>query len=202
MIDHSPGAVVISNDGEGLTDLLREMTPNLRAVDRSALTLSSDDSKKLVTVLDSLVSHQFNTADGGVRAKIGSYQFPLRRTIYTALTLTVTFTGSVIAAVAEPIGGTVALVGTVLAAAQQAGDLINKLTPDEVVVYEALGSTLLEKRDAGVKQMRATVEDIEKVFDRRDLAPPDVAGTLQVLSQRNAIKVDIEARRPHYWIER
>jgi hypothetical protein len=94
------------------------------------------------------------------------------------------------------------LVGTVLAAVQQAGDLINKLTPDEVVVYEALASILKNKMDGGEKTPRATVPDVEKVFDQRNLAPPDVSETLKVLSQKSAIKVDIEAGKPQYWIER
>src|SRR5579859_5463300 len=125
MIVHSASVIIIPNDQDGLTDFLRQLVARGGAsADLAQLSLSPEESKSLAAALQPLVEHSFNVADGGVRAKIGSYQFPLRRTIYTALTLAVTFTGSVIAAISVPVGGGIALAGTVLAAVQRASDLI------------------------------------------------------------------------------
>jgi hypothetical protein len=202
LMDNMPSVVVIRNDRQGLTEFIRELVPQDKPAHRAAVSLSADDSGKVAAVLETLAQHKFNIADGGVRAKIGSYQFPLRRTLYTALTLTVTFTGSVVAALVEPVGGGIALAGTVMAAIQQAGDLINELTPDEVDVYEALGTAMVKKRAAGQEKPRALVADVEQVFDQRNQAPPDVADTLRVLSERKAIQVAIVSGRPQYWIQR
>jgi hypothetical protein len=154
--------------------------------------------KQMSDVLKSLTNLPLNQADGSVRARIGSYHFPLKRTIYTALTIAVTFAGSV---VAGGVGGFVVLGGVILGAAQQASDLFTKLSEDELVVYEALGSVLLQWRQASDPRKRATVADVDALFTQRNQASPDVAATLQALRDKDAVKSEVTQGQVHYWIE-
>jgi hypothetical protein len=160
-----------------------------------------DQVKQMSAVLKALTDHPLNQADGSVRSMIGSYHFPLKRTIYTALVIAVSFGGGVLAVIAEPVGGSVALGGAILAAAQQASDLFTKLSPDELVVYEALGSLLLQWRQANDPRSRATAADVDALFAQRNEASPDVAPTLQSLRDKNAVESEVMQGQVHYWIK-
>ena len=157
--------------------------------------------KQMSDVLKSLTNLPLNQADGSVRARIGSYQFPLKRTVYTALTIAVTFAGGVIAVMAESGSGSLVLGGAILGAAQQASDLFTKLSEDELVVYEALGSVLLQWRQANDPRKRATVADVDALFTQRNQASPDVTATLQALRDKGAVKSEVTQGQVHYWIE-
>lgn len=193
MIEHMRDVVSIEDNDADIRQLFNDLGKGA-AADAHQIEQMSD-------VLKSLTNLPINQADGSVKARIGSYHFPLKRTVYTALTIAVTFAGGVVAAMADPVGGGLVLGGAILGAAQQASELFTKLTEDELEVYEALGSVLLQWRKANDPRKRATVADVEALFTRRNQASPDVAATLQALRDKRAVKSEVTQGQVHYWIE-
>jgi hypothetical protein len=192
VIERKQDIILIENNNADIEDVFGDLVKS---------TLDAHQIKQMSEVLKSLADHPLNQADGSVRSMIGSYHFPLKRTVYTALTIAVTFAGSVVAVVAEPVSGSLVLGGVILGAAQQASDLFTKLSEDELEVYEALGSVLLQWRRANDPRTRATVGDVDALFAQRNQASPDVAATLQALRDKNAVESEVMQGQVHYWIK-
>lgn len=201
MVDRRQDLVIVTTERSDLSEVLTDILASAGRPTEIA-ELDETTAATLAKELKNLAAHPFNQADGQVRVLFkGGHHFPLRKTLYSALVLTVTLTGSVMVAVVEPMSGAVGIVGTVLGAIERANELISKLTPEEVVVYEALLEIMKQRRDAGERQPRVTAEDVKMLFKKRQEAAPDPANTLQVLRDKDVVKFELSKGQTQYWIE-
>jgi hypothetical protein len=196
MIDDRSETVVIHEDKVDYNELLTRM-----GVSTEQLDLSREQISEFTTVLRALATHPFNEADAEARELIGSHHFPLRRTLYSALIGTVAIGAAAVGAVFEPISGAAGIVAAVLGVTKDFSELIVKLTPEEIVVYEAIVH-LQRKKTANKEKSRVSAPEIDQLFDERNAAGPDVEPILACLSKKNAIHSEFVDGAQRYWVER
>jgi hypothetical protein len=195
MVEYKQDVVIVHDTAEDVRAFVRDLDERLKD-----LTLSDDQVTQITEVLRNLANHPFNQSDGEVRSLISRYQFPLRRSLYTAFGICLTFSGGLVALLGDPVtGGSLALAGTTVVAAQRAGDLLTKLTPDEIIIYQGLGAVLREKRTAGQEE-RATTAEVQAYFDKRREDVGDVAPVLSNLRVKGAIGSDVVSGQLQYKI--
>lgn len=197
MVERTQDLVLVNNEAEDLAEVMED----LGMPAKFAGGLDAEQSEQLASALGRLAEHTFNQAEGGVRALIGKVHFPLRKTLYSAFALSVSLTASVLAALVEPLTGGIAIVGTVITAAQQASELITRLAPAELVVYEALATVTKQCRQNGEKSPRVTPAEVQAVFDERDEIGPNITQTLNVLRDKQVIRFEQIGAETKYWVE-
>jgi hypothetical protein len=123
MVDRRQDVVIVKDEP---ADLHEVFYTDLKIP--TAHTLTGTQEKQFARILAELTSSDVNQAEGSIQALAGSHHFPLRKTLFNAFILTVSLTGSVIAVFLNPAVGSVAVIGTVLAAAERASTLIEQPT--------------------------------------------------------------------------
>lgn len=196
MVVRTQDQISIDDNPKDLSEVMGDFDARLKGID-----LDEDQAKQLAASLKQLSELPFNQADGGTRALIGKHAFPLRRTVFTAIVSAVALGAGVVGAVAAPVAGSVALASTVLLTVQRMSDLFVKLSPDEILVYEALTSALLAKKQAGVEKPQATEAEVTEVFKARKEAAPNVNAALLTLTQKGAVSAEVSGQNTVYRIK-
>jgi hypothetical protein len=196
MVERKQDLIIVADDPKDLSEVMTDFDPALKDV-----ALDQQQMQTLRNALNQLAEHPFNDPEGKTRALVGKHFFPLRRTIFTAVASAVALGAGVIGTVAAPAAGGVALVSTVLLTVQRMSDLFVKLSADEILVYEALQSALLAKKQAGTDKPQASEAEIKAVFKARQQAEPNVTAALQSLGQKNAIASDLDGQHLLYRIK-
>ena len=194
MVDRRQDVVIVKDEP---ADLREVFYTDLKIP--TAHTFTGTQEKQLAKILTELASSDVNQAEGSVQALAGLHHFPLRKTLFSAFILTVSLTGSVMAIIAAPPAGAVALIGTVLAAAERASSLITKLDPTELAVYNALATLTAEGNKNGSQGY--TAADVQGFFQKRGEDPPDVEGTLSLLREKKIVKSRAAERGIEHWVE-
>ena len=131
------------------------------------------------------------TGSGHTSVRIGSYYFQFKKSLYTAATLAA---GVIAFAVLGPatagIVTAVALAPHVVGALRGVNDVLVKLNPSEVAVYEAVAGVELEKRTRTLKEEGASVPELREWYQRRGASTPTrLEKTLEILvNQRRALR--------------
>lgn len=159
-------------------------------------------TERLDKALQALVDHPFNqAADGSVKALIGKYRFPLRKTIVSTVAIAASFTASGIALVGFPIAGVAGGIASVIAAAEQVSALVTKLDDVDLLVYHALLETAAERNKKRQAQRGSTLQEIKAIFDSRGEAPPPLLQEiLDKLANKEILKVDLSGAEKRYTV--
>jgi hypothetical protein len=182
--DKVPSVIKVGQSEPELQEFLAEIV--------KLVPLTLEQQVRLKRSLAELTEHPFNKADGQVSAMLGPYHFPLRKTLFAALVHAVTLTGGLIV---MPVDSGITFTGSVLAAIQQASDLLKKLDASEVQVYEAIGEAM---KRVGGEGPKVTSTDIENVFDERGAAVPKLDAVLASLQNKGAIQSEVVAQQVYY----
>ncbi|OUL76777.1 hypothetical protein [Paraburkholderia hospita] len=196
MVERKQDLIIVEDTPKDLNKVMTDFDPTLKDV-----ALDQQQMQELKDALKRLAEHPFNDPDGGTRALYGNHFFPLRRTLVTAVASAVALGAGVVGAVAAPVAGGVALVSTVLLTVQRMSDLFVKLSADEILVYEALQSALLTKKQAGIEKPQASEAEIKDVFKARQQAEPNVNAALQSLGQKGAVASELDGQHLLYRIK-
>jgi hypothetical protein len=142
--------------------------------------------------LEALADSSANkTGAGHTAVRIGSYYFQFKKSFYTAATLAAGVTALVVLGPATAgVVTAVALAPHVVGALRGVNDVLVKLMPSEVAVYEAVASVELEKRKLTLKEEGASVNELRKWYKSRGASTPTrLEKTLEILvNERRALR--------------
>jgi len=180
MIQRYSDAVVIADHLDDLQEFLHES-----GVPDTAPSLTDDERERLRLALTTLCNTDLNKAgSGGVRQIAGSTHFRLRKTVYSAVVVSVTLAASVAS------GNPVAMVAAALTAVQQISQLFTQLSNSEILVYRALATIAKHRRAEGLEPHGGTEKEIAELFESEKSAlPPNLPQILAALANKQAVKV-------------
>lgn len=193
MIDRSSGDVlVIHDDKEDYVEFLVEAG----ASPANAESLSDQEQQQLKAILQSLKDAPFNQgAAGQVKVRIRNIHFPLRKTIFTTVVIGASFAAAGILLATTPMTGpagaaaAAGAVSTALVAAQQVSDLVTKLKPDQIIVYDTLLEVAKRRQAKNEAPLGGTITEIEEVLIERNqrAALPSLRNVLGSLANDKVI---------------
>jgi hypothetical protein len=141
--------------------------------------------------LETLAGSAGNKTDSGrTHTRVGSYYFQFKKSLYLAATLAAGVTALVVLGPATAgIATGVALAPHVIGALRGVNDVLVKLKPAEIAVYEAVAGVELEKRTRTLTEKGANLTELREWYGRRGAkTPARIEALLNILvNQRRAL---------------
>lgn len=171
----------------GIMNLLNRL-PN-HAEQEKALTKILPELRKNLDVLVTSPGNKSNL--GRTSARVGPYYFQLKKGLYLAATLA---TGVITLTVLGPATAAMATAGAlapqVIGALRGINDILVKLNPAEIAVYEAVAGVELGKRTKSLTEEGASLRELNEWYKSRGSKPPTkLEKILEILTnERRALR--------------
>jgi len=207
MFEEDKNFVSFEDTDEDLIEVLRRLGI-LRHIERiedlqERKTVLDQSIAELKRVLSTVNELPINKPQGKPSIKFRNKHYNLRKLLFTSLEFGAS--ALVIAILPPLLPLTAPVVALALAPAtistiSRLGEIVHKLTQDELVIFEAITRVIEEKSYKPLTVKKATRKDIDNFFEARKRQPPNnVDAILESLKSKNVISISLEPGNEVYY---